>query len=133
MVREKVYVPRNETIVRVWVCRCRNRRYGDDMTLAADPDSAGNGFAIEDISTGLFAHGFGRLGDGRTFSFQVHHQELCVEIYHPRLAGPVPLPEDVVATSTRGLADIDVDDERSLAAAVRDAVACAQPLPRFAR
>jgi hypothetical protein len=102
------------------------------MTMAADPDS-GSGFAIEDISTGLFAHGFGRVGDGRTFSFQVHHLELSVEIYHPRLAGPVPQPEDVVATSIRGLADIDVDDERSLAAAVRDAVASAQPIPRFAR
>lgn len=103
------------------------------MTLAAGPDSAGNGFAIEDISTGLFAHGFGYLGDGRSFSFQVHNLALSVEIYHPRLAGPVPQPEDVVATAYRGLADIDVDDERSLAAAVRDAVAAAQPIPRMPR
>lgn len=103
------------------------------MTLAAEPGSAGNGFAIEDISTGLFAHGFGYLGDGRSFAFQVRHLELSVEIYHPRLAGPVPQPEDVVAIATRGLADIDVDDERSLVAAVRDAVAAAQPISRVPR
>jgi hypothetical protein len=45
----------------------------------------------------------------------------------------VPQAEDVVATSTRSLANIDVDDERSLAAAVRDAVADAHPVPRSNR
>jgi hypothetical protein len=34
----------------------------------------------------------------------------------------------VVATATRGLSDLDVDDARSLAAAVRDAVAAAVPV-----
>ena len=58
---------------------------------------------------------------------------LVVEIYRPRLAGPVPQAEDVVATATRKAADIDLFDERSLAAAVRDAVADAQPVPRTAR
>ena len=37
--------------------------------------------------------------------------------------GPVPQAEDVVATAVRSLVDIDLTDERSLAAAVRDAVA----------
>ena len=45
----------------------------------------------------------------------------------------MPQAEDVVAAATRSLADVDVDDERSLAAAVRDAVADAQPVPRTAR
>ena len=45
----------------------------------------------------------------------------------------MPQAEDVVATATRSLADFDVDDERSLAAEVRDAVADAQPVPRPAR
>lgn len=103
------------------------------MTLAGGPDSDGDGFAVEDITTGMFANGFGQLSDGRSFSFQVHHAELIVEVYHPRLAGLVPQPEDVVATASRSLLDIDVDDERSLVAAVRDAVAGAQPVPRFAR
>ena len=103
------------------------------MTLTADRDVAGEEFEIEDISTGMHASGFGRVGGGRTFSFRVEKQTLVVEIYRPRLAGPVPQAEDVVATSSRSLAHVDVTDERSLAAAVRDAVAAAQPVPRSGR
>jgi len=58
---------------------------------------------------------------------------LVIEIYRPRLAGPVPQEEDVVAVASRKLTDIDLTDERSIAAAVRDAVATAQPVPRSAR
>lgn len=103
------------------------------MTLAADRDVGGDEFAIEDISTGMHASGFGRVGDGRTFSFQVDRAMLLVEVYRPRVAGPVPQAEDVVATATRSLAHVDITDERSLAAAVRDAVAQAQPVPRQSR
>jgi hypothetical protein len=103
------------------------------MTLAADRDVEGNTFAIEDISTGLHASGFGRVGDGRTFSFQVDRRTLLVDVYRPRVAGPVPQVEDVVATATRSLAHVDVTDARSLGAAVRDAVAQAQPVPRPGR
>lgn len=98
------------------------------MTLAAAPLSPGPEFVIEDLATGLFASGFGRVGDGRSFSFHVHRGQLVVEVYRPRLSGPVPMPEDVVATAVRGLCDLDVDDARSLAAAVRDAVAMAVPV-----
>ena len=109
------------------------RRYGADMTLAADNDLSGNEFAIEVVSTGLHASGFGRVGDGRSFSFRVDRRNLSVEVYRPRLAGPVPQAEDVVAAASRSLAHVDVADERSLTAAVRDAVADAQPVPRSAR
>ena len=85
------------------------------------------------MSTGVHASGFGQVGDGRSFSFHVEQQQLVVEIYRPRLAGPVPQAEDVVATATRKLTDIDLIDERSVVAAVRDAVADAQPVPRTAR
>lgn len=98
------------------------------MPLAPASESTGAEFVVEDLSTGVFASGFGRLGDGRSFSFHVNRGHLVVEIYRPRLAGPVPVPEDVVATSSRGLGDVDVDDARSLAAAVRDAVAAAEPV-----
>ena len=98
------------------------------MTLAAVSQSQGADFVFEDVTTGLSASGFGRLGDGRSFSFHVYRGQLVVEIYRPRLAGPVPLPEDVVATARRGLSDLDVDDARSLSAAVRDAVASAVPV-----
>jgi hypothetical protein len=103
------------------------------MTLVTDRDTESGDFAIEDISTGLHASGFGRVGDGRTFSFQVERTTLLVEVYRPRIAGPVPHAEDVVATTTRSLVHVDATDERSLAAAVRDAVAQAQPVPRPGR
>ncbi|WP_099021373.1 hypothetical protein [Mycolicibacterium palauense] len=103
------------------------------MTLAADRDADGREFVIEDLSAGINASGFGQLGDGRSFSFFVEHQQLVVEVYRPRLSGPVPQAEDVVATATRGLVDIDLADERSVAAAVRDAVAIAQPVSRAHR
>ncbi len=97
------------------------------MTLAAASQALGAEFRIEDLTTGLFASGFGRLGDGRSFSFHVHRGRLTVEIYRPRLSGPVPMPEDLVATATRSFGDLDVDDARSLTAAVRDAIAMAAP------
>jgi hypothetical protein len=103
------------------------------MTLAADRDLGNQEFAIEDIITGLHASGFGQVGDGRSFSFHIEKQMLVVEIYRPRIAGPVPQAEDVVAVASRKLTDIDLTDERSVAAAVRDAVADAQPVPRTTR
>ena len=102
------------------------------MSLAADSDLSGNEFAIEDLSTGMHASGFGQVGDGRTFAFHVEKLTLTVEVYRPRLAGPVPQAEDVVAAASRSLAYVDIADERSLAAAVRDAVNDAQPVPRSA-
>jgi len=103
------------------------------MTLAADRDLNSQGFAIEDISTGVHANGFGQVGDGRSFSFHIEKQSLVVEVYRPRISGPVPQAEDVVAVATRKLTDIDLTDERSVAAAVRDAVAAAHPVTRTAR
>jgi hypothetical protein len=103
------------------------------MTLAADRDLGNQEFAIEDITTGVHASGFGQVGDGRSFSFHVERQMLVVEVYRPRIAGPVPQQEDVVAVASRKLTDIDLTDERSVSAAVRDAVADAQPVTRTAR
>jgi hypothetical protein len=103
------------------------------MTLAADRDLGHHQFAIEDITTGLHASGFGQVGDGRSFSFHVDKQVLLVEVYRPRITGPVPQAEDIVAAASRRLADVDLFDERSVSAAVRDAVAEAQPVTRTAR
>jgi hypothetical protein len=103
------------------------------MTLAADRELGNRQFAIEDITTGVHASGFGQVGDGRSFSFHIEKQMLVVEVYRPRLTGPVPQAEDVVAIASRRLTDIDLTDERSVAAAVRDAVAAAQPVTRPAR
>ncbi len=103
------------------------------MTLAADSEVTDREFAVEDITTGVHASGFGQLGDGRTFSFHIERQALVVEIYRPRLRDLVPQSEDIVAVATRKLTEIDLSDERSLAAAVRDAVAEAEPVPRNGR
>jgi hypothetical protein len=90
-------------------------------------------FAIEDITTGLHASGFGQVGDGRSFSFHLEKQVLVVEVYRPRISGPVPQAEDVVAAANRRITDVDLFDERSVSAAVRDAVAAAQRVTRTAR
>jgi hypothetical protein len=98
------------------------------MSVAADRHFLDPEFAIEDMWLGVysdkvFASGFGRLGDGRSFAFRIEGQQLLVEIYRARLSGPVPQPEDVVATVRRNVVDVDIADKRSLAATVRDAVA----------
>ncbi len=100
------------------------------MTVIADRHVARHQFVVEDMLTGIFASGYGQVGDGRTFSFHIEHRSLIVEIYRPRLAGPVPQAEEVVARAVRSLVEIDLTDERSLAAAVRDAVARAVPVSR---
>ncbi|BBX96844.1 hypothetical protein [Mycobacterium lacus] len=100
------------------------------MTVTADRHVADHEFAVEDMIAGIFASGYGQVGDGRSFSFHIEHRSLVVEIYRPRLAGPVPQAEDVVAKAVRSLVDIDLTDERSLAAAVRDSVARAVPVSR---
>ena len=100
------------------------------MTVTVDRHIADQGFAVEDMSTGIFASGYGQLGDGRSFSFHIEHRSLVVEVYRPRLSGPVPQAEEVVARAVRSLVDIDLSDERSLTAAVRDSVARAVPASR---
>ena len=110
-----------------------DRRYGSDMSRATVDDLSGSEFSVEVVSTGMHASGFGRVGDGRSFAFHVDRRQLNVEVYRPRLTGPVPQQEDVVAAASRNLAHVDVADERSLTAAVRDAVNEAQPVPRTAR
>jgi hypothetical protein len=78
------------------------------------------------FSTKLLASGFGQLGDGRSFAFRIEGQWLLVEIYRPGLSGPVPQPEDVVSRLRCSVVDVDVTDERSLTAALRDVVALAE-------
>lgn len=101
------------------------------MSVVVDRRFPDQEFAIEDMWLGVFsakvlASGFGQVGDGRSFAFRIEGQWLLVEIYRPRLSGPVPQPEDIAATLRCNIVDVDVTDERSLVAAVRDAVALAE-------
>jgi len=105
--------------------------YGRDMSLAEESQFSGGEFAIEDMWIGDFsgkilASGFGQVGDGRSFAFRIEGRKLLVEVYRARLRGLVPQPEDVVATTEHSVVGVDIADERSLGAAVRDAVAVAE-------
>jgi hypothetical protein len=100
------------------------------MSVAENGQLSHGEFAIEDMWLGVFsakvlASGFGQVGDGRSFAFCIEGKSLVVEVYRARLRGPVPQPEDVVATIRRNVVDVDITDDRSLGAAVRDAVALA--------
>jgi hypothetical protein len=101
------------------------------MSVAEYGQFSDGEFAIEDMWLGVFsanilASGFGQVGDGRSFSFCIEGQNLLVEVYRPGLKGLVPQPEDVIATARRNVVDVDISDERSLGAAVRDAIALAE-------
>jgi hypothetical protein len=101
------------------------------MSVAEDRQFSDREFAIEDMWAGNFsgkflASGFGQVGDGRSFAFCIEGKSLLIEVYRPRLRVPVPQREDVVATVRRNIVDVDVTDERSLGAAVRDAIALAE-------
>lgn len=78
-------------------------------------------FRIEDLTTGAHSHGFGEAY-GRTFAFRVRKSLLYVEIYREYCERSVPTPADVLATAQRSVTEIDLTDERSVAAVVRDAV-----------
>ena len=87
-------------------------------------------FTVEDISVGPFAHGFGRSADGRPYAFRVLRRTLHVEVYRDDLDHTVPDQDDIVALADASVTDIDLDDERSITAMVRDLVASAEPVER---
>ncbi|MTE16909.1 hypothetical protein GLP40_29730 [Nocardia sp. CT2-14] len=78
---------------------------------------------------GRYAHGFGVTADGRSFAFRTHRATLTLEIYRPDLATTVPAPEDIEAVAVAPVTDIDLDDERSVVALVRDLIPQATPVP----
>ncbi|PXX71080.1 hypothetical protein DFR70_101501 [Nocardia tenerifensis] len=87
-----------------------------------------SGFAIDDLTVGPFAHGFGTTGDGRPYAFRTVRSSLRLEIYRADLTTDVPGPEDVVAVAEARVTDIDLDDERSVVALVRDMIPDAVPV-----
>ncbi|RJO74107.1 hypothetical protein D5S18_18290 [Nocardia panacis] len=87
-----------------------------------------SGFVIDDLTVGPFAHGFGAAADGRPFAFRTLRGTLVLELYRADLADDVPGPDDIVALAEAPVTDIDLDDERSVAALVRDLIAHAVPV-----
>src|ERR1700743_1458513 len=101
------------------------------MSVAENGQSSDGEFAIEDMWLGVFsakilASGFGQVGDGRSFAFRIAGQWLLVEIYRAPLSRPGPEPEDIASPLRCNIVDVHVTAERSLPAAVRDAVALAE-------
>jgi hypothetical protein len=90
-------------------------------------DVPADGFAVEYVSPGVHAHGFGRTDEGQPFSFRVRRKTLRVEVYRPAGRVAVPTAADVIARARASVAEIDLADERSVVAAVRDTVARARP------
>lgn len=86
------------------------------------------GFGIDDLSVGPFAHGFGTTDDGRPFAFRTRRAVLTVEIYRADLGDVVPEAADVVARAQAQVTDIDLGDERSVTAFVRDLLSAASPV-----
>ncbi|MBH0779523.1 hypothetical protein [Nocardia bovistercoris] len=96
-----------------------------EIRLKADHPA---GFAIDDITVGSFAHGFGRTANGRPFAFRTVGSTLELEIYRADSDSDVPGPEDVVAVGRARVTDVDLDDERSVVALVRDMIPDAAPV-----
>ncbi|ORI22531.1 hypothetical protein [Rhodococcus sp. 1168] len=85
-------------------------------------------FVVEQITVGAHANGFGRNADGRQFAFRVHKSTLYVEMYRENLLEQVPGKSDVIAVVEQSVTEIDLTDQRSIVAAVRDAVTDADEL-----
>ncbi|WP_330230197.1 hypothetical protein OHA40_30030 [Nocardia sp. NBC_00508] len=81
-----------------------------------------SGFAVDDVTVGPYAHGFGTTGDGHPFAFRTVRATLTLEVYRRDLDTAVPGPEDVLAVAEATVADIDLDDERSVVALVHDMI-----------
>ncbi|MET0318688.1 MAG: hypothetical protein ABW188_17830 [Rhodococcus fascians] len=101
------------------------------VELATEHDSDASSvatFQVEQVSTGAQASGFGSTEDNRPFAFRVYKRTLYLEIYRADLPSPVPDRSDVTAVAEQSVTEIDLTDERSIVAAVRDAVGSADSL-----
>ena len=85
-------------------------------------------FTVAQITTGPHASGFGSTDDCRPFSFRVRKSTLYLELYRADLNTAMPDSSDVTAVSEQSVTEIDLTDERSIVAAVRDAVGTAEEL-----
>lgn len=93
-----------------------------------DQQHAEQVFSIADVAVGPHAHGFGAAADGRAFSFRVVGSTMTVCLYRPDLdPAAVPTEDDVDAIAEAPVKDLDLTDERSVVAMVRDMTAYAVP------
>lgn len=88
-------------------------------------------FSVDDITLGPHAHGFGTAEDGRPFSFRVVEGTMTLRVYRDDLDSTVvPSGDDVTATARARVSDVDLSDERSVVAMVRDMLTHVEPHPQ---
>lgn len=99
-----------------------------DSTEQIDRGDHGTVLDFDDITVGPFANGFGTTGDGRSFTFRVVGSVLTLSVYRADgLPGAVPGLADVEGVASAKVNDVDLSDERSLVAMVRDMSAHVRP------
>ena len=79
-------------------------------------------FTVEDISVGPHAHGFGRTAEGNSYAFRVRKSTMHVEVYRADATMSSGAGTSVSTSARRSVREIDLTDERSIVAVVRDAV-----------
>jgi len=78
-------------------------------------------FRVDDITVGPYAHGYGATEDGKVFSFRVVGAVMTLRVYRTDLdPAAVPVRKDVDAVATARVSEVDLADERSIIAMVRD-------------
>lgn len=84
------------------------------------PDGA---LAIELLTTGANAYGYGRLADTRDFAFRVRNRKARLEIYRAGADSVEPVRADVELVAERPTGSMNLDSQRSLTTLLRTLVA----------
>jgi hypothetical protein len=85
--------------------------------------------ALELLTTGPNAHGYGRLGDGRNFAFRVRNRKARLEIYRAGADAAEPEPADVELVAERSTGRVNLDSQRSIQALLPCLAVDAEPEP----
>jgi hypothetical protein len=83
--------------------------------------------ALELLTTGPNAHGYGRLDDGRTFAFRIRNRRARLEIYRLDADGVEPTPGDLELVGELSSGKVNLDNARSIAVLLRTLAAVAAP------
>jgi hypothetical protein len=87
--------------------------------------------AIELLTTGPNAHGYGRLADGRHFAFRVRNRKVRLEIYRAGADAAEPEPADLELVAERPTGRVNLDSRRSITALLPCLAVDAEPEPEL--
>jgi hypothetical protein len=88
------------------------------------PDGA---LALEVLTTGPNAHGYGQLPDSRNFAFRVRNRKARLEIYRAEADAVEPVPSDVELVAESSTGKLNLDSPRSLTVLLRHLMVDAEP------